>query len=127
MSRYPIGTVSHGTMRNEDLIPDFIWELKNLSKKHKTFIKEVQERIDTMDDYYSSEESDYDLESLSDKLNECAGPYFYFGAHPGDGSDYGFWLNEMFQEDFEGLKVSDLSEIPKPYFGEVLTEIWAIV
>ena len=31
------------------------------------------------------------LESLFDMLEGCSPEDYYFGAHPGDGSDYGFW------------------------------------
>jgi len=61
------------------------------------------------------------------------------------GSYYGFWLSESFEADFDGLKVSDTSEVPADYSGEVLhvndhgnatlyaasagalTEIWSVV
>lgn len=118
-----IGSVSHGTMRPEDLVPTFLDTLKELSPRRYFQLKkdnpEVWEWLD--DTSKANEEIDYFLnEVLFDALNLFAPPYFYFGAHPGDGSDYGFWLSENAIEEFEGLKVNDLSEIPKGYIGEVL-------
>ena len=152
--RYPIGSVSCGTMREEDLIPDFVWELNNQlrtqrvsrtqRKEHSTLVREIESRMES-DEYYESEEANWDLEALFDALDCYAGPGFYFGSHPGDGADYGYWLSESFEEDFEGLRVSDLSEVPAKYRGEVLVvndhgnmtlyvktsrtmrEVWAVV
>ena len=130
-ANYPIGTVSSGTMREEDLIPDFCWELKNLAKKtgicnrktrakHLRTVREIEKRME-LEEYFESDGAGYDLnETLFDALNEYAGPYFYFGSHPGDGADYGFWLSDDFQNEFDGLKVSNSSEIPAKYRGEVL-------
>ena len=119
-----MGSVSHGTMRSEDLIPDFIWELKQqkpLRREHRQLIREIEHNMETVEDYFDSEDASMDLnEGLFDALNEYALPYFYFGAHPGDGSDYGFWLSESIREDFDGLQVSDTAEVPTGYTGEVL-------
>jgi len=52
--------------------------------------------------YFESDDAHYDLEVLFDAMNEYAPEGFYFGAHPGDGADYGFWLSESFVEDFDG-------------------------
>lgn len=120
--RKNIGSVSSGTMRAEDLIPTFISELqsmKPLQREHKALIREIESRLDK-EGYYESEDSSWDIDSLFDALNEYALPYFNFGSHPGHGADYGFWLSEEFQDDFDGLKVSDLSEVPAGHTGEVL-------
>jgi len=90
-----------------------------------TFKKQNQKRMDHEDkeDYFRSDQCEYDLEWLFDALQEYASAYFYFGAHPGNGSDYGYWLSEEFGQDFVddgGLKVSDISEIPANHEGEVL-------
>lgn len=143
MSKYTIGSISHGTMRPEDLIPEFIYTLKQLDteKKYTELIIEAE----AITDFDSDDASELLNEDLFNALNDMAPPYFYFGSHPGDGSDYGFWLSEDSLEDFDGLKVDDTSEVPDDYVGEVihvndhgnttlyvadggkLTEVWAIV
>ena len=108
------------------------------------YLAEIEQR-QKQEGYYESDDAQFDLEWLFDELNTFAPPYFYFGAHPGDGSDYGFWLSEDAIEDFEGLRVEDQSEVPSDYCGEVLhvndhgnctlyvadqgqlSEVWAIV
>lgn len=146
-----IGTVSHGTMREQDLIPAFVSELKNqkpLKREHAKLVREIEARMDA-EDYYESEDASFDLEALFDALDEYCAEYFYFGAHPGDGSDYGYWLSEGWEESLEdggGIKVNDLSAIPADHVGHVavvndhgnvtlynrganhqLKEIWGIV
>lgn len=122
---YPMGSVYCATMRNEDLIPSFVYELetrirqRTARKGHSALVREINARMEA-GEYLESEDADEDLQVLFDALDEYSAPYFYFGAHPGDGSDYGYWLSEGFEDDFDGLKVSDTSEIPAKYRGEVL-------
>lgn len=121
-TKYIIGSVSSGTMREEDLIPAFMDCLEHFDKPHADSLRgELVEIEAIQNEDEKMEQMGYFLnESLFDKLNEFAPPYFYFGSHPGDGADYGFWLCPDALEDFDGLKVSDLSEVPADYSGEVL-------
>jgi hypothetical protein len=117
-----MGSVSTATMRAEDLIPSFLWELEHqegLTAEHQELVAEINKRM-VSEDYYESENADYDLEALFEALDEYSLPGFYFGAHPGDGADFGYWLSETFAEDFDGLKVNGLDEVPAGFSGEVL-------
>ena len=88
-------SLSHATMRNEHLIPAFAEFLENnFPHEYKTLLAGYGNE----DYYYILEFGNYEtetafwlLESLFDVLNEVAPTGFYFGAHQGDGSDYGFW------------------------------------
>ena len=116
-----IGSVSHGTMNPQDTIPVFADELARLDKS-KTFTELIKQalNIDWDNEEYIINEVSFIEEDLFDALNTFAPPYCYFGSHPGDGSDFGFWPSEYIIEDFNGLKVSDLNEVSKKYSGEVL-------
>lgn len=109
------GSISHGTMRAEDLCDTFAWELSTLARRAgriREFSKLIKEARTKPDDDI--------VNDLFDALQEFAPPYGYFGAHEGDGSDYGFWIYSEGLEEFDGLKVSDLSEVPRGYSGEML-------
>jgi len=117
-----MGSVSTATMRPEDLIPEFISEVRRQRrpvKGHRAAALDI-ERRSRKAGYFRTEDADHDLDQLFDMLDAYAPPYFYFGSHPGDGADYGYWLSDSFEDDFDGLKVSDLSEVPADYAGEVL-------
>jgi hypothetical protein len=148
-----IGSISSGTMREEDLIPCFLDTLEQLNPAKAASIRgkyaSVLDMLGNEDATEEEREASLDLlELLFDELQNVSPPYFYFGSHPGDGADYGFWLSEEFEELFKddgGLKVSDLSEVPADYSGDVLhvsdhgnstlysaengklTEVWSLV
>jgi hypothetical protein len=93
------GTVSHGTMRPQDLIPAFLDALADVDPAaYEQYMlmpfgpipAHVQDEGDTSD-WWQSDDARYLLEELFDALNDAAPEDHYFGAHPGDGSDYGFW------------------------------------
>jgi len=82
------GSVSHATMRSEDLIPTFIAVLKDIDADQA-----AEYERDLPEDLGSEEACDF-LDDLFDVLDGHAPEGCYFGAHPGDGSDYGFWRFE---------------------------------
>ena len=104
-------TIIHGTGRPEDLIPAFI-EAAGARLEAVSFEKgadaperirrhgELQDELGAIEQwaeaagYFDSEASMHDLETLFNILNELAPEGCYFGAHEGDGSDFGFWEAE---------------------------------
>jgi hypothetical protein len=116
---YIFGTISHGTMKDTDLLESFSNALEHLStsnfdyiyeyQKYKDIIKEARRYRDFLieheDKLYKPHHEKmraFILETVSciinedlfDALNEFAPPQYYFGPHHGDSSDYGFWLSE---------------------------------
>lgn len=96
------GTVIHGTLRTCDLIPAFLGAVRIVAPDHYAgFIAapfgpipaHVQDEGDASD-WWQSEDADALLEELTDILNDHAPEGYYFGAHPGDGADFGFWQVE---------------------------------
>ena len=111
------GTIIRGTLRAEDLIPAFTDALRYL---RGSLPREVHRTLQQWQRGEVTEEHEaLFLDSLFDELQEYAPPYAYFGAHEGDGSDFGFWLGDL-DGAFDGLRVSDTSEVPSDYTGEVL-------
>lgn len=140
-----IGSVSSGTMRIEDLIPCFVDLLDKLKEDLSMSVpsgasaadqQAVVQQVKAIDDllasierhmgapdYFDVEIADDDLNDLFDQLSAFAPPYFYFGGHPGDCADYGFWLNQDALDDAvandDVLIVDDLAEANN-YKGMIL-------
>ena len=88
-------SLSEATMRPQDLMPAFIYAIRQIDPDNKPLMDNIDELEKDIknhgSDYYETEECSLDLAYLFDTLNELAPDGYYFGAHPGDGSDYGFW------------------------------------
>jgi len=88
-------SLSHATLRNEDLIPSFTEFLEhNFPVEYADILADKDYYYILEFGYYDSETAYYLLESLFDILDEIAPSDHYFGAHFGDGSLFGFWQNE---------------------------------
>lgn len=94
-------TVSHGTHRTQDLIPLFMDELRGrdpAAYDEMVFgpfgAVPAHAAEDDEADWWQSEDATYLLVDIMDALNLCAPEGTYFGAHPGDGSDFGYWPEE---------------------------------
>lgn len=90
-----LGTVSHGTMRNEDLMSSFEQEIKRLTTEESfRIIRRERKLWKKCGKFWKSDYVDF----LFEKLDFLAPEGCYFGATEGDGSDYGFWKIEDMEE-----------------------------
>lgn len=123
------GTVIHATLRPEDLIPAFMEELERRSIRAASRITSEyaadgwpysMSGLHYGDPFTKkqSELAPHLLEDLFDALNEVAPEGHYFGAHMGDGSDFGFWQGEAVDSDgicqFCGREYDDLADCACP-------------
>ena len=93
-----LGTVIHGTHRPQDLIPAFLDEIRRCSPAHYEELMVLpfgpipaHAAEDEDADWWTSEEAGYLLEELHDILDGAAPEGYRFGAHEGDGTDFGYW------------------------------------
>lgn len=112
MKHAPPGSISSGTMHPRDFLPAFVGTLEGLlfvngdhfslpeNRKERDrlneLIGEAQDCFDDdgelkSDDDIGTEGTNEIMESLFDALESFAPPDHYFGSHPGDGADFGFW------------------------------------
>lgn len=117
--RPTIGTISHGTLRTDDLMISFADELRRIAPDHD-LVKEA-DAVQTLWaagwlNVYEGEEAHELVDLLQDELSANAPPYCYFGNTEGDGSDFGFWPS---MEAIEELpRVADPAEVPDGGTGE---------
>lgn len=139
-----LGSVSSGTMRTDDLIPEFLWHAEHLrlDAGERRQVRAIRARLDreeaetAKDDeavepigYFTSDEADCDLDELFDILNAHVPDYCTFGSHPGDGADYGVWpvedlFNDTSQGSYDGM-VYRANESPRGASAEVRAEVVA--
>lgn len=95
-------SISHSTHRAQDLIPAFLVALSvvwpeayegYMVAQFPPIPSYVSDEGDSSE-WWDSEDAAYLLQDLFDQLDQAAPDGFYFGAHPGDGSDFGFWKIE---------------------------------
>jgi hypothetical protein len=112
-----IGTIIRATLRPQDLLPAFLIELKRLSPSdHESYLRSVWEQdrelahilngcttslhlSNIQDDhsFWNEELCSEILFELIDMLDSLSPEGVYFGAHEGDGSDFGFWPYDIDQ------------------------------
>jgi len=101
------GTVSHGTMRNQDLLDTFMRFLEEHDRETfdrlcRTIVREgkMTPWFNLTDEQYNSEwMTDFVCNDLWEAMDALSPEEHIFSAHPGNGSDYGYWPNSLFGEE----------------------------
>jgi len=117
------GSISHGTLRDWDLLNAFFGALSNIQQqllleaptRHASVLADAAGYIDLGEDRFERMVTNGDIDAyeildrLSSELGEYAPPNHYFGSHVGDHSDFGWWPCEDTDcEDEQGY--DDLAE-----------------
>ena len=94
-----VGSLSHGTMRTQDLLPEFLDAIRDTAEYAQLIAQPfgvipAHAIDDDLNEWWHSEDASFVVDELFDVLDSYAPDGYYFGAHPGDGSDYGFWVIE---------------------------------
>jgi hypothetical protein len=82
-------SICHGTLRPKDLISAFASYLQEISTQHDALIKRADEY--DLAPETSIEEEEELLTDLFCALDSLSPDGSCFGAHEGDGSDFGYW------------------------------------
>ena len=152
-TRTVLGSVSTGTLRTQDLLPAFSEALEDLlptdPQEDRSAARILGEAGVLLaipsDDWTDDQEGQaWDLvEDLREQLEQHAAPYTYFGSHPGDGADYGYWIDwDSINEDlhdgtlvrhedrpdgFDGCSIDVNDHGNTTLYGSDGSECWAVV
>lgn len=108
------GSISHGTMRNEDVLPSIMSTLfkedpqkaREIWQENPDFFEALCDKASGIDNpWWNSEDANYISEELFDVMNDYSPEGHYFGSHPGDGSDYGYWPDDEHLDDVVGESI----------------------
>ena len=90
VGRFHPGTLIEGTLRPEDLSNAFYAEYERLIGHEPDGFKLNPDGTVKITDEHG-ELIDWGISELIDYLNDISPSGWYFGAHFGDGADFGFW------------------------------------
>lgn len=101
--KYVNTSVSEGTCKRDDIINAISLFVASLdenvdTQKVDSYLTEYYEELaNSRDDPEDNEEFEFIFNDILDAMSDIAPEGCYFGAHPGDGADYGFWKTEDYQ------------------------------
>lgn len=132
-----IGSISHGTLRSEDLVEAFWSELeyqlgRQDAPEDQPNLAAARRTLGWMQDELWNEAGKLteDQEVLSEAVQELfdalsifAAPYTCFGSHEGDGADFGYWPDRNAIDELPTYKDENdfLEQTGQDVFGDFKT------
>lgn len=114
----PLGVVSEGTLRTEDILPRFLDALGGvrLTRDEWQTVRNVRHAVATADDaHWSSGDADVDLDDVTTIMEAHCADFCLFGAHRDDGALFGVWVDQDGLHDAirdgDVVQVRDASEL----------------
>ncbi len=138
---YKDTTISHGTLRPKDLIESYLSTLKGLQ-----WTPSIQRQVNELSDQWDAMEKDeggepidiesaeYLLDNIQQMMVDLAPVGTSFGSHPGDGSDFGFWGDDIDLSNIDGVdeilqeglnlvkKTQGLPKFPKKFRNAIVSD-----
>ncbi|MCP4485581.1 MAG: hypothetical protein GY823_13660, partial [Flavobacteriaceae bacterium] len=90
--------VDYSSLRSQDLMPAFLELLKDIDDDFVTeTLCEIpyDAQLNDTHEFWDSETCAWIMDSIFDRLNEYTPEDYYFGAHEGNGSDFGVWQYDI--------------------------------
>ena len=113
MAQFEIGSISTGTLRPEDLLPAFSRELERHAPDH-ALVTAADDILNRLPDDWDGGGASELINEIQDALQEHCPPFVTFGAHPGDGADFGFWPDmERIQETLTAATIGHTLTLPR--------------
>jgi len=111
INKLQLGTVSHGTLRPEDLAVAFLSTAQHLEVDLPDGIENDVEAI--VNGVFEHDAAEVLIE-IGDRIDDALPSFLRFGTHEGDSSDWGIWGDERFSEEL----VEALLEVEKAREGD---------
>ena len=117
-------SVSHGTMRYQELIPAFM----NVIRDTPEYVQLMDQlpayaQEDKTSNWWESEDASWLFTELLETLEQYAPEGYTCGTHPGDGAEYGYWKVDSSEEDNGDTLESILEDTDKcERFAEVVLD-----
>ena len=115
MAQFQLGSISTGTLRTLNLLEAFASEAEARCGDMATKAVSTARIYLDPDAIVDDEQAQETLDELRFLLEDSCPPFVYFGTHPGDGADFGFWVDwDKLEEARQYIKIFPNEQPERP-------------